>query len=89
MVDGVPQFTDSYYHNDEMTPAVIDEVLLLVYNPMPYSVRRQIVSSSEMPANNQPLQGNASIVWSQNAEQNLRIPYTVFSDDDWGACPPS
>ena len=84
MVNGVPQYTDYYYHNDEFVPAAIDEVLLMINSSIPYSVRSALLRTSENANEELTSCSYASQVWSQNAEENLRIPYTVFTDDDWG-----
>lgn len=84
MVDGVPLFLDSLFSDDSEPAEVKQQILMKPVGPHFWSTRADILFSQRGDNTKAGAAMEASLVWGENAEMKLRIPYTVFEDDDWG-----
>jgi putative aldouronate transport system substrate-binding protein len=84
MADGVPVYLDSFFTDEKMPSAVKQQTVLKVIGPHYYSTRASILLGQKGDNTKPGTLMEASMVWDQNSEMKLRIPYTIFEDDDWG-----
>lgn len=83
-VDGVPVYKESFF-NDEETPLPVKESIYLYPNGCNYYSTRAFILRMQNGDNTKlgPAM-EAFKTWEKNAVMELRIPYTVFPDDDYG-----
>lgn len=83
-VDGVPVYKE-FFFTDEETPWEVKESIDLYHNgPFYYSTRAFILRMQGGDNTKLGPAMEAFKTWEQNADLELRIPYTVFADDDYG-----
>ncbi|MDR2505224.1 MAG: extracellular solute-binding protein [Oscillospiraceae bacterium] len=84
MADGVPMFLPEFFTDEDVPADAAVQTKLWLSSPGYYSYRSQLLQYNSGDSSTLSPMNIASQVWSQNAEPTMRVPYTLFSDDDWG-----
>lgn len=84
MVDGVPVFKPSFFEDEDEMPLHIKEsVVLCRRGPAYWSTRASILLKQDGDNTKVGSAMQAMQIWGRNAEHTLRIPFTIFEDNDW------
>lgn len=84
MKDGVPVYTQSFFNNPDMPVAIAASIKLLPNFFFYYSVRANTLKNNKGDNTSLSTMSKASQVWDEGTVADMYIPYTLFSDDDWG-----